>query len=777
MAKVIQWAAREKRRQVGDAVGRNFFKTTTEPLTNADSIMKKQAGVPHASGLIDELLKLNVGDSVNTAEMKKRLKTGGLRKIEVEVATAGKKNRLCRVTDTGTGMTSSELEGKFGTYAAAKALGEKTRSLFGRGALDVLLYHDNSIIYSVKDGVLSSCRIYWSKGQNSDTMIDVKELGKATKALLQSHQLSQQVLNHGTVVQFSLKEGTHVPVEDQILSKMSSFYMLRLIAADPNTEVTVRRTRADGEHTGILEYDFPLGQVVGRADDALELKGHERLPVSILVARSEVALETDPQNIDRREGGLLFVDDNDAVLDLTLLPEFERNPYLKHIYGFVRVTGLRSVLEAKLEDEEAEAVLTPTRDGFDRRNEITKQLFALVERHVKPWYSAEEQLQKKGGSKRSEELDQRITDALKIINQFNADETEEEGEGDEPDKPRSEPIYFSVASLRLHTGISRRISAYVNYEKVNDGEIVLFESDRDEFKIEPDSSVVKVGSKKQTHQRVHITITCDVKGIKGKITALSLDKDGREIRAELRILGVDDSPLFEPPEDIAFTQPRYSGDPSRARNNASLLVNLARFFGMPTVSFALEDIVGKVTLPGERERIEVKITPANVIAGRNVARLVVSFSGTGWGQNSVLRARVKRSDGGFAEAHCKLKFEKPPGDQKFSDFLYEDLDRPVLGDVAGDKLYVNSGYGLHRQIFGKTEEEFHKSLEADPKAQIRAVSVLVETAVFHTATTKYQTGGRKGLHINPDDPIGSLRLYLDENKMKLEPKIYQALVK
>ena len=101
----------------------------------------------------------------------------------------------------------------------------------------------------------------------------------------------------------------------------------------------------------------------------------------------------------------------------------------------------------------------------------------------------------------------------------------------------------------------------------------------------------------------------------------------------------------------------------------------------------------------------------------------------------------------------------------------------VLGDVAGDKIYINSGYPLHRQIFGDTQDDFQQSLESDPRAQIRAVSVLVETAVFHTATTKYLAGGKKGLDINQDDPIGSLRPFLDESKMKLEPKLYQALVR
>jgi hypothetical protein len=209
-----------------------------------------------------------------------------------------------------------------------------------------------------------------------------------------------------------------------------------------------------------------------------------------------------------------------------------------------------------------------------------------------------------------------------------------------------------------------------------------------------------------------------------------------------------------------------------------LLVNLASFTGMPEITFWLEEIVGSVTLGDGDLRMCMKVTSEHLVKldpTPKYARLLVPFRATGWGQNAVLRAKAKRADGKVAHAKCKLKFERQQGDQKFSNFHYEDLERPVLGDVAGDKLYVNAGYSLHQQIFGVTEDDFNNSLEADPIAQVRAVSVLVETAVFHTATTKHQVGGRKGLHIDPEDPIGSLRPYLDESKMKLEPKVFRAL--
>jgi len=433
--KVIKVAAREKRRMVNAAVGKNFFKTITEPLTNSDSILKKRAGVAHAAGLIEELLELKRDQRVDTSELKKHIPRREKRRMILEIRTAGSNARVCRIIDAGLGMTATELETKFEWYAEAKAKGEKTRSLFGRGALDVLLYHDNSIIYSVANGILSRCKIYWA----NDAILDTEELGQATNSLLAKYKLPRMIAGSGTVVEFRLKDGTSIPSEDQIIAKISSFYMLRLIAADPNTEVIVKRIRAGGEHTDALSYDFPIGTVLARITDTLDLGKDGSLPVDILIARSDQPLQSDPVHIDRRENGLLFVDDNDAVMDLTLLPEYDKNPYLQHIYGVVRIEGIRRVLEAKLEAEEAAAVLKETREGFDPKHEITQKLFKLIERHVKSIYDREIKRQRKGASDRSEALSQRVRDALKVINQFNSEETDEEGPG-EPQ--RDEPNFL-----------------------------------------------------------------------------------------------------------------------------------------------------------------------------------------------------------------------------------------------------------------------------------------------------------------------------------------------
>lgn len=767
--KIIKVAAREKRRMVNAAVGKNFLKTITEPLTNSDSILKKQAGVDHAAGLVEELLKLKRDERLDTSELKKRIPKHQRRRIVLELTTAGANSRLCRVIDTGLGMGEAELETKFGSYAEAKARGEKTRSLFGRGALDVLLYHDESVIYSSANGKLSECKIYWA----NDAMIETQELGYATKGLLGKYKLPNSILQSGTVVQFRLKEGTPIPTEDQIIPKISGFYMLRLIASDPNTDVVVRRIRAGGDHTDPLSYDFPIGTVLAQISDSLDLGKDGSLPVDILVARSEDALQSDPVHIDRRENGLLFVDDNDAVMDLTLLPEYDKSPYLQHIFGIVRVTGIRSVLEAKLEAEDAAAVLKETREGFDPKHEITQRLFKLVEKHVTPIYEREIKRQRKGAGDRSEALSQRVKDALKAINQFNSEETEEEDGNGEP--KHDEPIAFAVKSLRLSTGISRTVSVFVNLQKVKEGEVVLFESNNAQIQVEPDSDIVRRRKDKEYH-RIRVTLLCGQKGEAGIITALTDDKSGKPAQASLTVAGVDDPPAIQPPDNLEFSSSHYHASPARP-TKAILVVNLKAFIGMPEIKFWLDQVVGKVSLGDDQSesQLHVKVKEHHRADQTDIARVPISFIGTGWGQRAVLWASARLPSGELARAKCKLRLQRPPGDDKFSDFHYEDLGRNVLGDVAGDKLYINSGYALHRQVFGLTEDEFNRRLEVEPIAQLRAASVLVETVVHHTASVSHLAGGAKGIQIDPADPVGSFRTYFEDRRMKLEPALTRAL--
>lgn len=703
--KTIDWAAREKRRMVYSAVGKSFLKTITEPLTNSDSAVKNKKKVSHASGLVDLILQLKPNDRLDTSVLKTKIAKAPRGTITLEITTFGKNARVCRVVDFGPGMTAAELETKFGVYAKAKAAGQKTRSLFGRGALDVLLYHENSVIYSVKDGALARCSIFWA----DDTKIRIEDLGAVSKTVLPKHNLPAELASGGTVVEFKIKEGTSIPLEDQIVDRISRFYMLRLIASDPNIELRIVRTRKAGEFVSSVDYDFPIGTVLGCFNEKVDFGPDGLFDLDVLVARSDEPLQTDPVRIDQRENGLLFVDENDAVLDLTLLPEYDKNPYLQHLFGVVRISRIRNLLESKLEAVDAIDVLTVEREGFNRKHEITQNLFSAIEKLVKPIYVTEEKRQKKGSSSRSDQLTSRVREALKALNDFNKKETDE---GDEGRKDPEGSISFSVKAVQLYTGLPRVVWVFVAAQEVKKGEIVLFESDNPSIKVDPETETVTF-RKGQDFQKIRLEIVSDIKGQRGVISALTLDKDGSEVKSELRILGVDDPPVLMPPENIEFSATHYMGQPNRS-NTATLLVNMQAFNGKPEITFWLDEVTGSVTLDSDGlKRLQLKVT-TDMIGQDNVARVPISYNGTGWGQRAAIRAKAKTKEGNVAHARCKVAFERPKGKDKFSDFAYEDLRSTRLGDVAGNIIFVNAGYKPHKQIFGNTPDDFNKQLVSCP---------------------------------------------------------------
>lgn len=768
-------APRELRRMVNAAVGRSFSKTITEPVTNSYANLKFKASLSHKAGLIDQILAVPEGQRLDTSTLKAKLPKHVLAPIIVYVSTHGATSRLTRIIDSGTGMTADELKFNFGQYAEAKAKGLATRSLFGRGALDVLLYHQDSEIYSVKNGILARCVI----SLEGKTKWKVEELGTVTKVLLRRHGLPDAILPSGTVVQFRLRKEANIPQEDQIVARLSNFYMLRLIAADPNIDVVIERDRKSvGKQQSKLQYDFPVGTVIAKPADTVELYPGFLCPIDVLVARCDDELKLDPLNIEQRDGGLLFVDENDAVLDLTLLPEYDKNPNLRHLYGVVRITGIRPLLEKLLEDRDAEAVLTVSRDGFDQRNAVTKTLFSAVERLVKSIYTAEEQRVRRNRATRSAQLEQRMRDTLKIINQFNAEETEEKGgrdgetTADGKTLEEKDPIFFDVRSTRLYATMPKRLYAYVNLTKVDSGELVMFESSNPEIKVLPDSTIVE--QVKDGLFAIPVTVTCNVKSQTGEITAITLNKEQETVRASAIILGVDEPPVTYIPESIEFTSHRYAGDPNRD-NKAILLVNMEAFPGKPEVTFALEKVTGDISFKDGTRLLKVRVRDEDLSENGKLARLVITYRGTGWGQGAWLTAKAKMKDGAACYASCKLRFVRENESDKFNKIWYEDMrESSALGDVVSDALYINAAIPLHREIFGETQEEFDAQLESNAIAQMRAASVLAEVVVYHTAQVKYKKGGKGGLHLD-SDPITSMRKYLDESRKQLERSIVRRL--
>jgi hypothetical protein len=209
--------------------------------------------------------------------------------------------------------------------------------------------------------------------------------------------------------------------------------MLRLIAADPNVDLSLTQYRAAGVQTDAVKFDFPVGPVIENFSRTFDPgSGFQPLKVDFLLVRSDRKLEGLGTDRDTRENGLLIVDDLDAVYDLTFVdPDYEKAEFLRHIFGLIRIHGLRAVLDAHLNSPDfPTSPLRVDREGFNRDHEFSKALLDFLAKESKPCYEKErKRLEDQEKNKLSSETRKRIDEALKHLNKYFQQITEMAGAG------------------------------------------------------------------------------------------------------------------------------------------------------------------------------------------------------------------------------------------------------------------------------------------------------------------------------------------------------------
>jgi len=346
----VQFAPRYIKRKQSDAVGKNLLKTLTEPITNSDDsyreIVKSEPGSENAVFPITIFID--------------------------------RKKRLIRLIDNAQGMNSNELELTFKEYGAAKSSayrGGSSRGIFGQGITDVLFYHHDGKIKSVKDGEASICSFYWKKDKQ---YISVEKQKKPTAQISKEWGINN---GRGTVVEFVVDNTTTVHDYDKLVTKLSVFYMLRLINVNDKRAIKLIYKDTGGKKESIIKYQFPKGDFVEHKEFILEFENYDPVKIDVNLYKSNTPLQTVG---DERDNGLLVSDNKEAVYDQTFFG-FDDLPGADKFFGFMRLTGAREIILAKINDRKhPEAILSDSRDGFNKQHDFYKQLALKVKDWLYP---------------------------------------------------------------------------------------------------------------------------------------------------------------------------------------------------------------------------------------------------------------------------------------------------------------------------------------------------------------------------------------------------------
>ncbi len=756
-------AVREEKRQATEAVGRSFCKTLAEPITNSDTSAKHKHSILHASGLVELMFLVPKGTQIDTAALRSQLKDKyPNRPIVLELVTAKSSGRSVGevlLIDQGTGMSAAGLRTALEDIAGDRnevSGGHARRGIFGRGLSDVMRAHSKPVVQTYNGKQLTIARGEWRK---DGWTIEMDDFENPTRTQFKKTFLKPTTM--GTAIQFIIKDRKrcHIPGPSDIAYRLANFYMLRLIASDPNVELILRQYRAQDVIEDRIEYDFPVGQVIesfSRDFDVSQLGfGDKPLTVDFLVVRADSERPLRGLGVDRdaRENGMLMVDDLDAVYDLTFAdPDYERADFLSRIYGIVRVNGLREVCEQCLNDPEAPtSPLRPDRDGFNHEHEFSRVLLGFIADALRPVYEKErKRAREKDRGKLSAETKKRIDDALKHLNKYFHDVTELGGTGsgtpdDTPEEPK-EAVVFYPQKTKLIAGCARQVFLLVRDDVVKSGaEVVATASES--FTVQPETD--RISSKDSPRWSPHkqffvlrFSVASTEVGRSGIVDAVVESKDGDLLEARLTISDVLTEPEREVPEAMEFRPAEATGRPGR-RNNLFLYLNPEVISAGHYVRIHIVKSLGNIKLINNKvervDQVDVKLNKAkHRVKGQNVFRLRIPWKGTSWNQHAQVLASVKVGGPKPLTAKATIRLDEPDEGGFFKDVQYDDLGDETLAPsrFAAGVITVNARDPLNTVLFGnaKSKEElkhsFDRQLKESGLAQQRLAQLLLEEASF-----------------------------------------------
>ncbi|MGO9640469.1 MAG: hypothetical protein ACLP1Y_04070 [Candidatus Acidiferrales bacterium] len=783
----IDPAAREWMRQFANVV-RSFSKTVTEAVTNSDSSYKRKLGLPDSSGLADRLLQCGNGTHLDSAALEAQLPLTKSREIQVHLYTAkghDRPARSCDIVDFAEGLSPEEIQQAFRYFAANKtdvSKGRPGRSLFGRGITDVLLGHKQGEIYSYRDGVLTNAKFEFDVAAGKPS-VQGRVIKKPGKQQLASIHLKPG--ENGTCVRFLLSEDCPIPDEGTVIPLLSRFYMLRLINSDPSLSVRVFRYRAGGKiYEDRLEYDFPIGNVIAKFNFEIDLPDRltgEKFPpsqISGIVCRAEIDTPLkgrESESRDARENGLLIVDDKDAVLDLTFLPEYEGAPYLNKIFGLVRISGLRQVLENFL-DEGKESPLTTTRDGFDTKHEFTQFIFAKLKEVLGPIYRKEEEKHNKSDADQlSVQSKQRINDALRQLNKFLSDLM---GSGDGGDDgatpPQDVPIQFIPSHVKLVLGQARTVTLLVRTHDAAPKGSIMIDSSNPKVEVKPNIVETDKGATSRQFTAYRFSLKCDSLHEGGTITALADGKTGT-LEAKLEVVDVIAAPVLEPPQDMEFRPKECKGQPNK-KNHIILYINLGVVPLGRKIEIGIEKSQGSLALldqDGKKTReLGIKLEKIHQIESPSIARILVPWSGGGWGQFAKISAKTKIPSGKEIMTSAVLVIDQEEEGGLIKDVKYRPLGNDKCSDLVDGIIYINSTHSLNNSVFGSTQKDYAEMVETDRTAQYRLCTIITEQSVFRLADELYLNNK---LSLG-SAPVTGVREFVDSKTHEFAPKLLKILL-
>jgi hypothetical protein len=733
-------ALRYKRLQFEKGVGRSMPKIITEPITNSDDSYKRMSSPSKSSETFGEM-----------------------------VVIANRRKRKISVLDQAEGISTEEMLQKFVWYgedSGDRAAGFRTRSLFGKGLRDALFTQKGAAVKSIKNNQCSIAKFYYGRMRGSDQEDAIVDIDDHPPRVNNNIRTSWGIKENGTLVEFRLRDDVRFPKKDRLLEKLSKFYMLRMINSNPSRRIALRYIDTSGHETiDQILYAFPTGE---RMDGkTLQMDFDNRtFKIEVEIFRSEVDLSQAAAGYEDREGGLLVLDEDDNVLDLTLF-RYDNDPAGSKLFGKLRIHGAGEYIRSKLNSKSPEAVLSEEREGLVKSHGFYKKVASTVEEILKPIIEEEDRKRRSQVEDFSPETLARYSKGIDILNalyqQFVG--KADSGDGFAGKSPRvPDYLEFIRPELTIKEKVLTPIALLVNCDKFPSGAQAEVTTDNQYTTVKPERFTIERQSVESSLQTKILHISGAQSGITGNVIVRAMER-----HAALKV-SVIEKDVFYPQNGMEFNPPNVHFHEESSRK-LHLFLDIENIPIGSTIEFSCDSEV----FEPQRDLIEFEeCMKINDEVGC-IELMVTASKGIGE------RGQVKASSGVYCTtAFVEIVKKRVPGPPKeggmFKPPRFEPIPNlKVQTFIARDgTILINTLDPLNATYFCPNPTETIEGPNAKLHCQIRLADLILDECLNRIVTDAYGKGTIDRRY--PNNPELDIRQYVAEWKFTYGKLIHQHFV-
>jgi hypothetical protein len=733
----LELATRQLRRTFERAIGKSIAKILTELVTNSDDSYKRLVRYGEKNGE-QTVLEDPTPIIILFERTKKRLS----------------------VIDHAEGLSDKEMRDRFVSYgeeSTDRVKGYKTRSLFGKGLRDVLFTQKHGQVKSIKNGLFYNCRFRWKDASGRERpVIDIKPPSRVTPEL----RAALRIPANGTLVEFVLRDDVPKPQIDKLASILGQFYMLRMINSSPHREVMLIAVGRRGNETRQLNYQFP----------EIEIKDQFKLPM-ITDLGTDISIEAEIGTTDEelsqgeaaytdREGGLLVLDEDDAVLDLQLFG-FDDDPAARRISGTVKLMGAGEYIRRKLNQSDPEEVLTETRDGFSREHPFYRQLREILHRRLEPIVAKLRELGPKPKVTLSEKTRERHQEAIDILNRLASQMLGITARVPVLPAHKRVPPDNGIAFVNNHISVQTRLATpavlLINPNIVGPNDIINVSSNLADIVAEP--TVFMRGEDDDAGVIIKIVrIRSEIADLTGKVTAR-----WRDVQVELDV-STTAREVLTPVNGLEFDRDEYNVRVDAGRH-LRLFLDVEKIPLGSEISIIIEGTELEISKPritvGQRDLITPKVAQLEILVrGVRPKREIM-----------VTAAHAEYTAGTSVTV---VKREKPDRGKQglFRGYRFQPLERKVQTQwLPEGYILINTKDPVNARYFGNDPGT---AVEERAYCQVRLADLILNECL-QIMVSQALDAGRLDRRF-PNNPEIDVRNYVDEQKFEIGVTIHEKFV-